>query len=48
MALQDNNRREFLKVGGAALAATAMTGWTASSYAKIPGANDRVKTAVVR
>jgi predicted dehydrogenase len=47
MALQDNNRREFLKVGGAALAATAMTGWTASSYAKIPGANDRVKTAVV-
>jgi predicted dehydrogenase len=47
MALQENNRREFLKVGSAALAATAMTGWTASSYAKIPGANDRVKTAVV-
>jgi predicted dehydrogenase len=42
----ENNRREFLKAGGAALAATAVT-WNARSYASIVGANDRVKVGVV-
>jgi predicted dehydrogenase len=46
MALIENNRREFLKVGSAALAATAVS-WNASSYAQILGANDRVKVGVV-
>jgi predicted dehydrogenase len=46
MALKDSNRREFLKAGSAALAATAFN-WSAKSYAAIPGANDRVRTAVV-
>jgi predicted dehydrogenase len=46
MALQDSNRREFLKLGGSALAATAVS-WSAKSYAAIPGANDRVKVGVV-
>ena len=32
-----NNRREFLKAGGAALAATAVS-WNAKSYAQILGA----------
>lgn len=43
----DTTRREFLKAGSAVLASTAVSGWTASSYAAIPGANDRVRTAVV-
>jgi predicted dehydrogenase len=46
MALQDNNRREFLKISGAALATTAVS-WNATSYASIVGANDRVKVGVV-
>jgi predicted dehydrogenase len=46
MASQDNNRREFLKLGGSALAASAVS-WSAKSYAAIPGANDRVKVGVV-
>ncbi len=46
MALIENNRREFMKVGSAALAATAVS-WNASSYAQILGANDRVKVGVV-
>src|ERR1700733_1836351 len=46
MALQENNRREFLKMGGAALAATAVS-WNATSYASIVGANDRVKVGVI-
>ena len=46
MAFDNNNRREFLKVGSAALAATAVS-WNASSYAQIRGANDRVKVGVV-
>jgi predicted dehydrogenase len=46
MAFQDNNRREFLKLGGSALAATAVS-WSAKSYAAIPGANDRVRVGVV-
>jgi predicted dehydrogenase len=46
MALQDNNRREFLKISGAALATTAVS-WNATSYASIVGANDRVKVGVI-
>jgi predicted dehydrogenase len=46
MVLENNNRREFLKAGGATLAATAVS-WNASSYAAIAGANDRVRVGVV-
>ena len=46
MTLMGNNRREFLKTSGAALAATAVS-WNASSYASILGANDRVKVGVI-
>ena len=46
MADQNGGRREFLKLGGAALASTAM-GFSAKSYAAIPGANDRVRVGVV-
>src|SRR3984885_8357549 len=46
MELQDKNRREFLKIGSAALATTACS-WNATSYASIVGANDRVKVGVV-
>ncbi len=46
MAVQDTNRREFLKAGSTALAATAVS-WNAASYASIVGANDRVKVGVV-
>ena len=41
-----NNRREFLKVGGAALAATALSS-SAASYAAILGANDRVNVGII-
>jgi predicted dehydrogenase len=46
MAGQDNNRRDFLKMSSAALATTAVS-WTATSYASIIGANDRVKVGVI-
>jgi len=46
MAMIENNRREFLKAGSVALAATAVS-WNASSYAAIAGANDRVRVGVV-
>src|SRR5665213_1656193 len=46
MTLPNNNRREFLKASSAAVAATAVS-WSASSYAAIVGANDRVKVGVV-
>jgi predicted dehydrogenase len=46
MASQDNNRREFLKIGGAALATTAVS-WNAKSYAAVVGANDRVRVGIV-
>ncbi|MEO6981781.1 MAG: Gfo/Idh/MocA family oxidoreductase [Edaphobacter sp.] len=46
MALEDANRRDFLKMGSAALAATAVS-WNATSYAAIAGANDRVRVGVV-
>ncbi|PMZ78682.1 oxidoreductase, partial [Pseudomonas sp. FW306-02-H05-AB] len=45
MALEQTSRREFVKMG-AAVAGTVAT-WSATSYAKIVGANDRVRTAVV-
>lgn len=40
-------RRTFLKQSSLTLAAAAAPGWTASSYAAIPGANDRVRVGVV-
>ena len=46
MAIEGNNRREFLRTGGAALAATTVS-WSASSYANIVGANDRVRVGIV-
>jgi predicted dehydrogenase len=44
--MTESNRRDFLKAGGGALAATTVS-WNASSYAAIPGANDRVRVGVV-
>src|SRR5215472_10471610 len=44
MALEGMNRREFMK--SAAVAGT-VAAWNATSYAKIVGANDRVRVAVV-
>ena len=46
MALESNSRREFLKLGSAALSATAVS-WNAKSYAAIVGANYCVRTAVI-
>src|SRR5271154_3864809 len=46
MISEDTNRRDFLKLGSAALAATAVP-WTATSYAAIVGANDRVRVALI-
>ena len=46
MTLHDSDRREFMKVSGAALAATAVS-WNARSYAAILGANDRVNVGVI-
>ena len=46
MELSDKTRRDFLKVGGVALAGSAVS-WSASSYASIVGANDRVRVGVV-
>ena len=46
MTYVTGNRRQFLKTGGAALAASAVS-WNASSYAAIPGANDRVRVGVI-
>jgi predicted dehydrogenase len=46
MAKQDTNRRDFMKIGSTALAATAVS-WNATSYAKIIGANDRVNVGIV-
>jgi len=44
--IEITNRRNFLKAGSAAIAATAVS-WNASSYAAILGANDRVRVGVV-
>ena len=46
MTIEDSNRRDFLKIGSAALAGAAVT-WNARSYARVVGANDRVGVAVV-
>jgi predicted dehydrogenase len=46
METQDKNRRDFLKLGSAALASTAVS-WSATSYAKVVGANDRVRVGVI-
>src|ERR1700691_6461606 len=46
MIIEDKNRRDFLKIGSAALAATVVP-WTATSYAAIVGANDRVRVALI-
>jgi predicted dehydrogenase len=46
MELKMNNRREFLKTGTAALAATTVS-WNAKSYAAIVGANDRVRVGII-
>ena len=43
--MAEHSRREFVKMG-AAVAGTVAS-WNATSYAKIVGANDRVRTAVV-
>ena len=50
MELEDKNRRDFLKIGGATLAAAAVPAvgsWTATGYAAIVGANDRVRVALI-
>ena len=46
MELNKKNRREFLKAGTAALAATAFSS-SARSYANIVGANDRVRVGII-
>src|ERR1700683_2877012 len=46
MIIEDTNRRDFLKIGSAALAGTVVP-WTANSYAAIVGANDRVRVALI-
>src|SRR6202789_101179 len=46
MIFEDKNRRDFLKIGSAALASTVVP-WTANSYAAIVGANDRVRVALI-
>lgn len=44
--MQQNNRRDFLKTTGAAMAATAFS-MSARSYAAVRGANDRVNVGIV-
>jgi predicted dehydrogenase len=46
MPVHQNDRRQFLKTGSAALAASALFS-TASSYGQISGSNDRVKVGVI-
>jgi predicted dehydrogenase len=43
---EDKNRRDFLKMGSAVLAGAAVP-WTATSYAAIAGANDRVRVGLI-
>ncbi len=45
--MNENNRREFLRSAAMVAGGAAASGWTAKSYASIPGANDRVRTAVI-
>ena len=46
LSITRNDRRKFLKAGGAALAATAVS-WNAKSYAQVMGSNDRVRVGIV-
>jgi predicted dehydrogenase len=46
MTVEGSNRRDFLKIGGAAMAGAAVS-WSAKSYARIAGANDRVGVGVI-
>src|SRR5579862_1341321 len=46
MTVEDSNRRDFLKISGAALAGAAVS-WNAKSYARVIGSNDRVGVGVV-
>ncbi len=46
MSSNKYNRRDFIKKGGAALAATTVA-WSARSYGMIAGANDRVRVGIV-
>jgi predicted dehydrogenase len=50
-SIQDTTRRSFVKTGAAAFALAAAPSYavkaSAKSYAKIPGANDRVRTGIV-
>jgi predicted dehydrogenase len=46
MDVKASNRREFLKSGSVALAATTVA-WNAKSYAAIVGANDRVRVGII-
>src|SRR5712692_10196651 len=45
MSTQKASRRDFLKITGAGVAGTAL-GVSASSYARVIGANDRVRVAI--
>jgi predicted dehydrogenase len=52
MSSPDTNRRDFVKLGGAALAVAATQtarsyAASAASYSKIVGANDRVRTGII-
>ncbi len=46
MSERETSRRDFVKLGGAALAATTV-GMSARSYAAVAGANDRVRVGIV-
>ena len=46
MSASKTSRRDFIKVTGAGIAGTALTS-TASSYARIAGANDRIGVGIV-
>src|SRR5215469_4637073 len=46
MTVDGSNRRDFLKMGGAALAGAAVS-WNAKSYARVIGANDRIGVGVI-
>ncbi|MCA9231125.1 MAG: Gfo/Idh/MocA family oxidoreductase [Planctomycetales bacterium] len=41
------SRRRFLEITGVAAAATATTAWTAESYARVIGANDRIHVGFI-
>ena len=44
---REASRREFVKMGGAALAVAAAPGMSARAYGRIVGANDRVRVGIV-